>query len=537
MADPIQPWDLPLPPDETRRRLAINLPQLLPPLADSSSPGPMSERVAPKPALADTPTSTPLAVQPPRPKPLAEQYRDVERQISETSQPVTEPHINVGRKILGTLLSLSSNPNMAKAGYDWTHPAEVAQQRKLAPLIEQGKGIETQAGIAEKEATAAEKSRLPKESPDSNKTVETGEGVYQWNPDSNRYDIKVGPPKSTNKPDTATQNKEAFQAIVGKVDAAKLPTGPTQLPQSLNAALKQGKITPEEHQKASGYLAANPTPSNTTIVQAAGAQTKEDIKDANTYYRWTDPKSGKIVTGKGKDRPQGVTADPIGSDKEYAQHRREANAANIVQDSINRVAEDVDKNPEIFDNAGARAVLATATDDRQAQGMGILVMGTGGHISMPSGSSKIIDTMLENNAVPQNLRRALKDYIADYWALKDKAVVQQMEMQGGKIGRGSQAVFESIIAQIPAGGTADSTMARRQISNLQQTQDRLNSQYADDGKAKPYQMKQGGGGDPTGGLGPPQPGEKAVYSDASHTKFLGYSIDGKKFSRQVPKVE
>jgi hypothetical protein len=116
----------------------------------------------------------------------------------------------------------------------------------------------------------------------------------------------------------------------------------------------------------------------------------------------------------------------------------------------------------------------------------------------------MINTALQNNALNKKDADALKQYIADYKAMKDKGIVQQMEMQGGKIGRGSQQVFQSIIDQIPSGKTADSATARRQIANLQATQDRLMSQYRDDGKEQAYKMK---AGTDTGTL-PPAPNIK-----------------------------
>ena len=112
---------------------------------------------------------------------------------------------------------------------------------------------------------------------------------------------------------------------------------------------------------------------------------------------------------------------------------------------------------------------------------------------MPSGLGDMINTALQNGALDKKTAMALKQYIADYKAMKDKGIVQQMEMQGGRIGRGSAQVFDSIVKQIPGGDTADSTTAKRQIANLQATQDRLMKQYGDTDKVQPYGMKGGGG--------------------------------------------
>jgi hypothetical protein len=350
----------------------------------------------------------------------------------------------------------------------------------------------TEADITDIESQARQRDRTPVPKAEAQpKTVETGDGVYQYNDDTNRYDIKVGAPKSANKPDTATENKEAFQGVVAKVDAAGLPTGPGQLSKSLDAAMKSGKITPQEHQAASGYLAANPTPTTNLSVNTAEKGVAQDIKDANTYYRWTDPVTGKITTGKGGKVPKGADAEPIGGDKDYALHQREAGAANIVQQSLNRVAQDIDEHPEIFDNAAARDIMATTLEQIDRASAGILVAGTGGSIPLPSGMGDMINTALQNSALDKKTAEALKQYIADYKAMKDKGIVQQMEMQGGRIGRGSQQVFSAIIDQIPNGKTPDSVTARRQIANMQATQDRLMKQYRDDGKEQPYKFKSG----------------------------------------------
>jgi hypothetical protein len=72
--------------------------------------------------------------------------------------------------------------------------------------------------------------------------------------------------------ETQEQNKLGFQSVVAKLDAAGLPTGPKTLDKSLDAALKQGKITTQEHAAARSYLAANPTPGTNLEVHIAGAE-------------------------------------------------------------------------------------------------------------------------------------------------------------------------------------------------------------------------------------------------------------------------
>ena len=71
---------------------------------------------------------------------------------------------------------------------------------------------------------------------------------------------------------TQEQNKLAYQAVIGKLDAAKLSTDPKAIDKSLDKALAQKVITPEEHAAARSYEAANPTPGTNLTVHLAGEQ-------------------------------------------------------------------------------------------------------------------------------------------------------------------------------------------------------------------------------------------------------------------------
>jgi hypothetical protein len=185
---------------------------------------------------------------------------------------------------------------------------------------------------------------------------------------------------------------------------------------------------------------------------------------------------------KGDKVPEGAESTKV---KDPEMFMREAEAGNIVQESMNRIWKDVDEHPEIFDNVAARSILATTLDQVDRTSAGLLIAGTGGSIPLPSGLGDMINTALQNKALDKPTSDALKQYIADYKAMKDKAIVQQMEMQGGKIGRGSQQAFKAI-----------TKTARRQMDNLQQTQTDLMGKYPDSHanytKAKPYAPKAGG---------------------------------------------
>jgi hypothetical protein len=105
----------------------------------------------------------------------------------------------------------------------------------------------------------------------------------------------------------------------------------------------------------------------------------------------------------------------------------------------------------------------------------------------------MINTYLQNNALDSKTAEAVRNYIADYKSMKDKVVAMQMEMQGGKMGRGSAQAFKAIADQIPNGATPDSKTATHQLANLQETQTELMSKYPEHyqnyTKATPYQAK------------------------------------------------
>jgi hypothetical protein len=276
------------------------------------------------------------------------------------------------------------------------------------------------------------------------------------------------------KPETQEQNKLAFQGVINKLDAAGLSTDPKNIDKSLDAGLKRGVITQGEHSTARAYQAANPTPGTNLTVHVAGLNAAEGIKKANQYYIYSD-ENGATHLVTGDKVPPGVDALPV---KDPQTYMSEAENGNIVQKSFSKLAKD---DLSIFDNGAARAVLATALSDEGARSIGLLVAGTGGSITMPSGSGKIIDQFLENHApgMDERTKRAVKDYIADYWAIKDKMLMVQMQMQNGKMGRGNKAYFDAMVSQIPGPGTADSTMARRQLGDFNETLTELKKRYPD----------------------------------------------------------
>lgn len=279
-------------------------------------------------------------------------------------------------------------------------------------------------------------------------------------------------PKPAAKAPTQEENKRDYQAIIGKVDQGGLPTDAKNVEKSLDAAQKKGLITKEEHATAKGYLAANPTPATNLDVHVEGAKAGEAIKDAHKFYEWQD-ESG-LHWGSGDKVPAGVDAAPV---KDLDTKLNSARNMNIVQKSFNQLAS---HDPAMFNDPTVRAVLATALDEHQARNLGILVAGTGGSLTLPGGFGKIIDQYLQNNAVPAKYQREVKDFIADYYSMKDKLTTVQMAIQNGRMGRSSLPMVLAMFQQLPGASTADATMAQRQLGNIQQLITGVKDQFPDE---------------------------------------------------------
>jgi len=232
--------------------------------------------------------------------------------------------------------------------------------------------------------------------------------------------------------------------------------------------------------------------------QASVAQEHADAaleKEKGKYYTYSDADGTHVITGDKRDEHPDAEYTTV---KDIAQLTGEGRAMNAVQESLNDLHRDIDQNPKIFDNAIARDVINTTTEQMNRASAGLLIAGTGGQIPLPSGIGDIINNSLQNHlgeVLDKPTERAVKDYIADYKAMKDKAMVIQMMMQNGKMGRGGQQAFSSIVDQIPAGSVPDSAAAKRQMQALQRTTDGLMGKYpesyGDYKKSKPYGGKSG----------------------------------------------
>ncbi len=181
-------------------------------------------------------------------------------------------------------------------------------ERELTGAEEQSKS----AAAAEKDRAEAYKARHPEVKPEPTKYAATtlqsdkGEPVVLETEGPEAGTTRTVPGLNV-KPDkdkapTQEQNKLAFQAVVGKLDAAGLATGPTGLSKGLDEGLKRGVITPEEHVLARSYQAANPTPATNLQVHVAGQESGQRIRDRAKFYTYTDA-DGKTQLAKGDAIP------------------------------------------------------------------------------------------------------------------------------------------------------------------------------------------------------------------------------------------
>lgn len=359
------------------------------------------------------------------------------------------------------------------------HNATLARTQADTPLTT---AREAEENAADKVGKTNTKGWLPLPKPVLNPATNKYEEAL-YNPlDPKQLEFK-GEAQVTDKPVTGQANKDAFQKVLAKIGTPEAADPGKQM-EAINAAHEAKTITDQEYNDSIGYLGANPAPATQMASSAEKADAAAKAKRAGKWFTWTDDEGTHF--GSGDKVPD--NSEPTEVDGKT--FMSEARSGNIVQKSLNKVAQDVDENPDLFDNSVARNILATALTHIDRSSAGLLIAGTGGSIPLPSGLDEMINTALQNKALDDKTSRAVKNYIADYKSMKDKVIVMQMEMQNGKIGRGSAQAFKAIADQIPNGDTPDSQTAKRQLKNLFETQQDLMGKYPDRyqsfNKEKPY---------------------------------------------------
>lgn len=247
-------------------------------------------------------------------------------------------------------------------------------------------------------------------------------------------------------------------------------------------------------------------------------QTRND-KLKKEFYTYTDDKGTHVTTGdKLDDVPDDAELLPT---KDIGALIGEGRSMNAVQDSMNAIHKDLDEHPEVFNNAAARSIVQTTTEQLNRAAATMLIAGTGGSLPLPSGLGDMINTALQNHALDDKTSKAVKNYIADYKAMKDKTMVIQMAMQNGKMGKGSQQAFSSIVDQMPGGSTPDNATALRQMAALQKTASGLMGKYPDDyadyKKSKPYAAKN---------VPAPEGATNEVHKSKTDNTVIGHMVNG-----------
>lgn len=280
---------------------------------------------------------------------------------------------------------------------------------------------------------------------------------------------------------SAEQHKEDLERIAKTAALGGHPLDdPATFKPNLAAALADGTITQDQAAAMSGYNTLNKTPVTQVTLTNENADTAQKRKDDNKYYMYkTADDNGNVKwdLAKGKDIPDDAqNREEIKNPEALA---NEGHAMNAVVKSTNQLAQDVYAHPEIWENAVARNLLLAATKDMDVQ-VGALVGGTGGSVKIPESFTKAITTALQNNALDKATGKALKDYIADYKAVKDKGMTIQMDLQNGKAGRAGAQMVDLINNQFPNGETPDAETARRQIQNFNGMTGELLTKFPDE---------------------------------------------------------
>ena len=155
------------------------------------------------------------------------------------------------------------------------YEAPIAEQHTEAETAELGKR-------GEKEGAEAAALRNPKD--ETPHTVETGQGVFQWNPASKRYDIPVGPPKVDANPDTTDKvvrivNGVPHEILIDKKTGADIrDLGQTKVP---GESADQKRSASEQMQvERESRAAVHKAEQDYNSAQSTVAMQRQLIKDA-----------------------------------------------------------------------------------------------------------------------------------------------------------------------------------------------------------------------------------------------------------------
>lgn len=286
------------------------------------APGPASEEAGKRP-LAITPK-------------LADQYGEVQSSLSTlTAQKPQEPKMNFGKKALGTLLELSTNPNVSNLGYRWIHPAAIERERQKGVLEERAKGIQAQASIEDVESQAQERIAKANQPP----KPERAESV-----DQEIADAAVQAQREGRDPNT---DPKVLQLLDVKQRGQKDPTPkiPNDFDQFYASWLKDNKQTDTAANRLKArkeWSAADAKPEKPQRTLVTVPQPDGSAKVIEAEPGSVIPKGARTVQEFGKE--QAPTAD----------EQRRADLAKNLTENLDRLEEIVKRRPDLFGPAAGR---------------------------------------------------------------------------------------------------------------------------------------------------------------------------------------
>lgn len=321
-------------PDEERRRLRpIGMSDWGPDrLPFEEGPAPVSPGAAPltnaPPALAHrpvlgspaTPEAGPAPVQAPSPlgggpvaagpapvTPLREPQR-------ETYMPKPLTGLRRGLGALFTGMSAYQSPQAGEETYQniFVRPGERGEKRYHTALEQYNKNLEVrrQQGELERQNQLAESTiayqKAEAEKGAEPKTVETGKGILQWNPETKRFDIEVGPSKPKGEGELPLGDRvEQLNQALGARHQVLHPGAPlpSYLTLGKDATQKDfDRIDKVMQQTETAYgteaqrSTANAMREETHRLAEEGQQEREETSGLK-WVQYSDPKTGKRIAG------------------------------------------------------------------------------------------------------------------------------------------------------------------------------------------------------------------------------------------------
>jgi hypothetical protein len=248
--------------------------------------------------------------------------------------------------------------------------------------------------------------------------------------------------KNTQKPDTATQHKEAFEAALTKAIGAaggKVPKGVyTDLQKAADFIASSPALTQQEKTAAQAYLGANATP------MSSGSAASIRIEGMNTAreYPVIDTQTGNLVMANAET----INASP-GRYQPAGEGGKNMQRQALIND-IRTAAESVKKNIGQFD-AGVwdKLKIGSSLADPNTTSESLLQ-------SIPRGSLNDQQIQLVN----------------DLFTLRENAMAMRSVLGAGQ---GSEDVRRAILNTLPGPSTPSGKFGTAQIDNLLKTLERV----------------------------------------------------------------